>query len=204
MGLFKTTICPKCGKEYSAFRSSCPNCGARKQTPTSRTTVTTDSTQRGTESSHRAAENARWQLIFGLCLVIAVIAAVIVLIVTTVNGNYETYPTPTPPVEAAPSPTPSPKETPAETPEATPTVESVTITFLGEAKTEFSIDPGETIELDASINPIEVEGPVEWSSTDENIVNVSEDGLVTAVSSGKANIICKCYGASVECNVLVR
>lgn len=199
MGLFKTTICPKCGKEYSALRSGCPSCGARKQAPSTRTAATTDSTRRGTSSSQRAAENARWQLIFGLCLVLAVIIAVIVLIVTTVNGNYETYPISAPSAEVTPSPTPSPS--PSVPP--TPSVESVTITYFGDEKTEFSMDVGNTIQLDASIYPVEIEGPVEWSSTDESKITISEDGLVTAVSSGKARIICKCYGASAECSVLI-
>jgi len=201
MGLFKTNICPKCGKEYSAIRSGCPQCGARKQTPSTRTAATTDSARLGTASSQRAAKNARWQLIFGLCLVLAVIVAVIVLIVTTVNGNYDTAPSSAPSAEAIPTPTPTP--TPKQTPQPTPTVESVAITFLGEKKAEFSMGVGKTIQLDASIYPVEIEGPVEWSSSDENKITVSEDGLVTAVGSGSATIICRCYGASAECSVLV-
>lgn len=201
MGLLKTIICPKCGKEYSAFRSNCPHCGARKQTPSTRTTATTDSTRSGTVSSQRAAENERYQLIFGLCLVAAVIIAVIILIVTTVNGNYETYPPPTTSVELTPSPTPP--ETPTQTPPPTPTVESLAITYLNEAKTEFAMNPGNTIKLEATIYPVEIEGPVEWTSSDETVLTVSEDGLVTAVASGSARIICKCYGAATECKVLV-
>lgn len=201
MGLFKTIICPKCGKEYSAFKSGCPHCGARKQTPSTRTAATTDSARSGTVSSQRAAENERYQLVFGLCLVAAVIVAVIILIVTTVNGNYETYPTPTP--SAAVSAAPTPSVAPTQTPAPTPAVESVTITFLNEAKTEFSMKTGNTIDLDASIYPVEIEGPIEWSSADESIVTVSEDGVVTAVASGSTRIICRCYGAAAECKVLV-
>lgn len=199
MGLFKKIICPKCGYEYSAFRSCCPKCGARKQTPSERTAATTDSTRNGSDAARRAAEHARYQLIFGLCLVAAVIIAVIVLIVTTVNGNYDTYPTPTPSSVVSPSVEPSPSPSPS----PTPSVESVTITFLDEEKTEFSMSVGNTVQLGAIIYPVEIEGPLEWESTDETVLTVSDDGLVTAVGSGSARVICRCYGAAAECSVLV-
>ena len=198
MGLFKTIICPKCGREYSAFRSGCPQCGARKQIPTNRTAATSDSARRA-YAAERAAQRARLQLILGLCLVAAVIVAVIVLIVSTVYGNYDTYPTPTPSVEATPTPSPSPTPPPS----PTPTVESVTITFLGEERTEFAVGIGNTVKLEASIYPVEIEGPVEWESSDETVVTVSDTGLVTGVGSGNASIICRCYGVAVECKVYV-
>ena len=199
MGLFKTIVCRKCGREHSALRSSCPKCGARKQTLSNRTAASSDSVRNGTQSSRRAQQNTRYQLISGLLLVAAIIISVIVLIVTMVNGNYESYPTPTPSAELTPPPTLEPTPTPT----PTPIVETVTITFLGEDKDEFSMRTGNTIKLDATIYPIEIEGPIEWTSTDEAVVIISEDGLVTATGTGSARIICRCYGAASECKVLV-
>lgn len=200
MGLFKTVICPRCGREYSAFKSGCPQCGARKQTPTQRTAPTTDAARRGTSAAQRAAEQARWQLILGLCLVAAVIIAVIVLIVTTVYGNYDTYPTPTPSVAVTEEPSPSPTATPT----PTPTVESVKITYYGEERTEFLTTVGAATPLTPVIYPVEIEGPVTWQSVDESICTVSNDGVVTGVGAGQTNIICRCYGASAECKVYVK
>ena len=200
MGLFKTVICPRCGKEYSSFQSGCPQCGARKQTPTRRTAPTTDAARRGSAAAQRAAEQARWQLIIGLCLVAAVIVAVIVLIVTTVYGNYETYPTPTPSVEASETPTPSPTPTPT----PTPTVESVTITYFGDQRTEFVTSVGGGTQLGATIYPVEIEGPIEWESSDETVFKVDNTGLVTGVGTGKATLICRVYGFAAECTVYVQ
>ncbi|MEG1165857.1 MAG: hypothetical protein RSD68_05535, partial [Oscillospiraceae bacterium] len=94
------TVCPECGTEYSSLRASCPHCGAKKKTPSDRTPTTSDAVRSGTSANARAAENSKWQLIFGLCIVAAVIIAVIVLILTTINGSYDS------PVASA-SPTPS-------------------------------------------------------------------------------------------------
>lgn len=202
MGFIKKNICPNCSAEYSALRPSCPACGTRKPQPSSRTPAATDSVRQGTEANARAEENTRWQLIFGLCLVAAVIIAVIVLITTTLNGSYDTYATPTPPEEVDTLPSPSVPPTPTPTP--TPTVEELKMTFLGTATEGFAMDIGETIQLKESIYPLEILGPVEWSSENEAICTVDETGLVTGVSSGTTKVILRCFGASAECTVLVR
>jgi len=199
MGLIKKTICPKCGQEYSVLRADCPYCGTRQQKPSARTPRSSDSVRNGTTARARAEVNTKWQMVFGLCLVAAVIVAVIVLITTTINGDYTTV---------APSPSsvesiePSPSLTP--TPTATPTVESITITFLGETKTEFSTKIGNTTKLEAVLYPVDVVGTVEWSSSKEDILTVDQTGLVTAVSAGWATVTARCYGAAIECKVLVQ
>ena len=199
MGLIKKTICPKCGQEYSVLRTDCPYCGARQQKPSTRTPQSSDAVRKGTTASARAEVNTKWQLIFGLCLVAAVIVAVIVLITTTIHGDYQTAAV-TPSAEVTLTPTPSPTPTPT----ATPTVESITITFLGEAKTEFSTNVGNTTKLEATVYPLDVEGTVEWSSSDESILTVDQNGLVTAVGAGWADVVARCYGAAAQCKVLVQ
>lgn len=199
MGLIKKTICPKCGQEYSVLRADCPYCGARQQKQSARTASSSDSVRKGTTAAARAEVNTQWQFILGLCLVAAVIIAVIILITSTINGDYET---------AAPSPsaveTLTPSPSPTATPTPTPTVESVTITFLGQEKTEFATSIGNTTALDATVYPLDVEGAIEWSSSDESILTVDENGVVTAVGAGWASVIARCYGAAAQCKVLVR
>ncbi len=201
MGLLQKNICPNCGEEYSALRGSCPKCGARKAASSRRTPPVSDSVRQGTAAGSRNRQNAKWQLIFGLCLVAAVIIAVIVLITTTLSGNYGSAAvSPSPDVVEVSTP---PSEAP--TPPPTPTVEELTITFLGQPLTDnsFAMKVGDTIQLKANIFPVEIEGIIEWSSTDETICTVSDTGLVTGIGSGTGTVIARCYGAAVQCTVLV-
>ena len=203
MGLMKTIVCPKCGKEYSALRSCCPQCGARNQNPSSRSAATTDSARPGTDPARRAADEARFRMITGLCIVAAIIIAVIVLIVAMVNGNYSSAPVTTEEVTAAATPSPEVSVEPTPSPSPTPSVTAVAITFLGTQKTEFSMKKAETIQLKASVTPNTSTDEVEWTSSDEAVIGVSKDGLVTANGSGSATITCTCGGMSATCKVLV-
>ena len=200
MGLIKKTICPKCGQEYSVLRADCPYCGTRQQKPSTRTPRSSDAVRKGTVASARAEVNTKWQLLFGLCLVAAVIIAVIVLITATINGDYAVAEISESP-SSADTPTPPPSTS---TPTPTPTVESITITYFGEAKTEFSTNVGGTTQLKAVVYPLDVEGTVEWSSSEESILTVDQNGLVTAVGTGWANVVVRCYGAAAQCKVLVQ
>ncbi|MEG1108891.1 MAG: Ig-like domain-containing protein [Oscillospiraceae bacterium] len=199
MGLFNKIICPKCGKEYSDFRTGCPNCGARKQNSSSRTPTSSDAVRSGTAAHAGAQANSRWRLIFGLCLVAAVIIAVIVLITTTLGGAYNVAPSPSPSPSASATPVP----TPTPTPPPTPTVESVTIKFLGEQKTEFSMKVGQTLQLTADIYPLDTGGTVTWKSSAPDKCTVDKNGLVTGIGAGWGSVIATCYGKSTECKVLV-
>ena len=201
MGLFKKMICPKCGQAYSALKAECPYCGARQQKPSGRTPRTSDAVRKGTAASARAEDNTRWQLIFGLCLLAAVMIAVIILISTTLSGDYQTVQT-----SPSPSETLTPSPSPTATPAPTPTVESITITFLGQpiANLEFSTKVGNTTQLNAVVYPLDVQGTVTWSTDDESKITIDENGLVTAVSAGWATVIARCYGQAAECKVLVQ
>lgn len=201
MGLIKKTICPKCGQEYSVLRAECPYCGAGNRKQSARTTQSSDAVRKGTAANARAQANTKWQLIFGLCLIAAVIIAVIVLITTTLNGDY---------ASAAPSPssveTLTPTPSPTATPTPTPTVESITITFLSQpiANSQFTAPLGGTTQLGTTVYPLDVQGTVEWSSSDESILTVDQNGLVTAVGAGWASVVARCYGAAAECKVFVK
>jgi len=74
-------------------------------------------------------------------------------------------------------------------------------------KHEISLKVGETNQLSVSIYPSsDSDKPLVWKSTDENILNVDENGLVTALKPGKASIVAtlKTYIDVVEtCEVTV-
>lgn len=71
-------------------------------------------------------------------------------------------------------------------------------------KTEMSIVRGQTGQLTATVLPEDaVDKTVKWTSSNKNIVTVSSDGLVTAVSVGSAVVKASCGDATAECKVSV-
>ena len=53
------------------------------------------------------------------------------------------------------------------------------------------IQEHETLQLQAKVYPDNASQEVLWSTSDEDIAIVNEDGLVTAVSTGNVNVIAK-------------
>ena len=109
MSVIPEVKCRRCGQSFSALRSRCPNCGTRRVAQSGRTPAATPGTVKGTAAYERAETNTKWQMIFGLILVVAVILAVIVMVSTGLNDNGSTggrvRTTPTPAVESvAPGP----------------------------------------------------------------------------------------------------
>ena len=135
MSMIPEVKCRRCGATFSSMRSRCPNCGTRRVAQSGRAPSTTPGTVKGTASYERAETNTKWQMIFGLILVVAVILAVIVMVSTSLDGsdssNKSTAMTPpvvtdyVPIIEAAPTASPTP----------TPTVESIKIFFYTDEKT---------------------------------------------------------------------
>ena len=72
MSLIPEVKCRRCGESFSSLRSRCPNCGTRRVSQSGRTPAATPGTVRGTEAYERAAVNTKWQLIFGLILILAI------------------------------------------------------------------------------------------------------------------------------------
>ncbi|MGN1002308.1 MAG: Cna B-type domain-containing protein [Oscillospiraceae bacterium] len=93
-------------------------------------------------------------------------------------------------------------ETPS--PEPTPTITSITVTFLGGTIEEFSMHIGDApIDLDATAYPVESGATVKWRSSDESICTVDEDGKVSAVGPGWAEVIAECGAVAKSVKVLV-
>jgi uncharacterized protein YjdB len=78
-------------------------------------------------------------------------------------------------------------------------VESVTLDSQEENLTE-----GETVALNAQVLPVDATDPgVTWTSSDETVATVDENGLVTAISAGTARITAAAGEASDYCDVTV-
>lgn len=71
-------------------------------------------------------------------------------------------------------------------------------------KNESTIPIGGTIHLEVTINPDNVtDNTVTWSSSDDNVATVSEDGLVVGKSLGEAVITATCGYISATCTVVI-
>jgi len=191
MALIADVKCGRCDKNYSALRTRCPYCGAR----------------RGSAGKHAGdRDNLKGKVIVGTVFLVIILAAVAVLLVSSIkDGANQPEPIdPTPNVVGEddvhsvenPEYTPPPViETP---PPATPvpTLESVRLIFGGgevardpdSGNYDFSIKVGETLTFKVKLNPEGIEGvkPV-WSSADTTIFDVvpDVDGLSAKVTGFK-------------------
>ena len=183
MSVIPEVKCRRCGESFSALRSRCPNCGTRRVSQSGRTPGATPATVKGTASYERAETNTKWQMIFGLILVVAVILAVIVMVSTSLNtadnpAGSKTKETPTPiptedvgvVIETPPTPPPTP----------TPKVEAIKIFFFTDEKEEFTMKMGEAdVTVTAVAYPIDqfADARFTWSCSDESSmkITVSED-----------------------------
>ena len=179
----------------------------------------TASENEGTPAAERAAVNTRWQMIFGLILLAAVVLAVIVLITVGLNdaksgtsGAAQNTPvqdtaaitSAEPDTSALPSvetETPVPDEP---SPSPTAAVSSITLKYLGSERTEFTEAVGEVVPLTAEVYPTDVTEPVVWASSNESVARVNDSGEVTGVASGSTEITATCGGVTATCKVVVR
>ena len=211
MGMIPEVKCRRCGATFSALRSRCPNCGTRRVTQSGRTPGTTPGTVKGTPAYERAETNTKWQMIFGLILVVAVILAVIVMVTTSLGspdttGNAKATPPPMeeqggPEIEAPPTPSPTP----------TPTVESIKI-YFGNIVRNDGPDSwpmqrvGEKIKYQATAFPMGLSGlEFKWSTDNEEVFKLTpeENGVYCTVEcldfvNGGANITVECCGVTTE------
>ena len=218
MGMIPQVRCRRCGASFSSLRSRCPSCGTRVVTQSNRVPGTTPGTIRGTAAHDRAETNTKWQLAFGLILVVAVILSVVVMVstslVNTDNSNVKVTATPAllselaPQIESAPTPEPTPM----------PKVESIKILYMNTKDlTPQNAWPtmhiGEAININAVVYPMDIVNPVvEWSCSDANeeymIMNVKDDGTVdlqcVGAVQGGVQITVSCNGTSQTITIYCR
>lgn len=203
MSLFPRITCRKCGREFSGIRSRCPYCGTLRVKQSERTPNPTPGENPEVPAGERAAVNTRWQLIFGAILLAAVVLAVIVLVSVSLNGEVQATPSPTLPLVTFTPATPSPTPTPTPTPE----LQSIGIYYYDRALEDFTEPVGVSLYLSVQVFPttVPIDGAVKWTSSDPNVVSVTQDGnncTVTMVSSGVCTITAECY--NVSCSVTAR
>lgn len=70
-------------------------------------------------------------------------------------------------------------------------------------KTTLSVTEGKTAEIKATVSPEEKATELVWSSSDETIATVDQNGVVTGVKVGEATITAKIGDVTAECKVSV-
>lgn len=207
MGFIPQITCRRCGYKFSALRQRCPNCGTRRVQQSGRAPGTTPSAVKGTAANERAADNRKWQLVFGAILVFAVIIAFIVMIsVSLKDADGPSKPVETPPPATA-EPTPPPAPTPTPTP--TPEVSKVTIFWYSEEKTEFAMKIGDQVSLNASVYPLDIDvSNIRWSCSDEGALKLSatkgKDVTVEGMRAGWVTLYAECFGQKAECSIYIK
>lgn len=207
MGLIPQAKCSRCDRRYSGLRGRCPYCGARRS-------------KKGKRVS--AADNSTWKLVIGIVLLVVLIAAVVVLLITTLNaddaakktGDDDLITTPpsnegvdsldNEPIDSEPDD--SEEQTGTNEPtEPEPTVQSISITYFGDPRTDITMKPAEVLPLWYKTVPEDVQETAVWSSSDENVFVVLQDGKITAIGqSGDEAVLTVTIGeVSAECVIRI-
>ena len=192
MSFIPRVTCRRCGRQFSGIRGRCPYCGTRRVRQSDRVPNPTPGEDASTPSGQRAAVNARWQMIFGGILLVAVILAVVVLVSLSLNGGGT--------VKTTPALPPADDNTP------TPAVQSVTLYYGGEVMADdITLASGTPLTATIWVAPVTVTVAAEdiiWESSDPSIVKVEVDSedpkfcTFTPVSAGSCEITVTVYGQS--------
>ena len=75
------------------------------------------------------------------------------------------------------------------------------ITSLKLTRTELTLQPGETFQLEATTRPADAGVPIKWSSSNEAVAAVDERGLVTGTGYGAALVTARYGSYSAKCSV---
>ena len=198
--------CRRCQRQYSALRGRCPYCGTRKTKQSQRTVANTASVKEGTAANTRAVSNSRWQFVFGVIVLVAVIATVIALISMSLgDGASGVRRTPTPTITME---TESPTFTPTPAPPTPLPVTSINLQYAGNTLTQFMAFKDQATPIDAVVYPIELAAVVTWSVGDDSIIRIErvKDNTVnvTGVGSGKTTLTAECGGVKAEIDVYVQ
>lgn len=223
MKIIPEVKCRRCGESFSALRTTCPSCGTRRVAQSTRTPAATPGSTRGTPAYERSNVNTKWQMIFGLILVVAVILAVIVMVSTGMNDT--SYGTPSSKPTKAPASTeeaeaaPTAEAVPTPTPSPTPNIQTLEIRYKYDDKKreDVMVSVGDELPLYAAIMPSDITGKVEWRIDKEgqDAFQIIEDpdnmNHITVKCVGKlpdgvggVYIYASVYGQEVKCILRVR
>lgn len=162
-----------------------------------------DSMVRDSDAARRQTQNVNWQMLIGGILLICIIVAVIAIVSVNIKSHVdETTPgsAAVAPEEAiAPTAIPTPTAEPTPSPTPPPVVTSLTIMFGTNTISDFTEAVGSKIDLDATPYPLGLDVTVTWSTTDESVATVDQEGVVTITGTGACEIIAEAGGSTATC-----
>ena len=212
----KLRTCEFCGTEYDASLEKCPLCGKnvdQVQTVDAAPVEKKRRTSGGARLAQKAADEEKvpkgmWIAICSVLGAAVLVGLVFFLYIMGLFGNFSMKPSagnvqepdvlpeynyenqvPETPVEEEPV-----EEEPEEEPGA--------CTGLSISKREETLtEAGEKFFLTAVAKPMDCTDPIEFASSDESVVTVNINGMVTAIAPGVAEIIVTCGDIVETCTV---
>lgn len=179
-----------------------------KKPAVQRTVPEADAVVKGSDAARRQAENLNWQMLIGGILLVCIIVAVIAIVSVNVKSHIdETIPgsaAAAPDSAVAPTAVPTPTAAPTPSPTPPPVVTSLTIMYGTNPIEDFMEPIGTSIDLDATPYPLGLDVTINWSSTDESVATVDQDGIVTIVGTGTCEVIAEAGGWTSTCIVYGR
>ena len=184
--------CGRCDRRYSSLRLKCPYCGAHRSKKTIR-------------REQNDVSGAKF-LIGGLALLLLIAAVVVVVVISLRNGEPLEEPTETQTQQTEyvqDDGVVSVEGDSAETTDSKPAEEtidqlsqivSVNVTQDGEVIEDTTMQAGTTEQFSYETNPTGTDELAIWTSDDESVAVVLQNGQVTAVGEGTTNINVKVGG----------
>ena len=171
--------CSRCDRHYSGMHLKCPYCGAHRSKKTVR---------------KEQEEMSSSKFLIGGIILIALIVAVVVLIFISTKANdqvpendpgQETQEfTQDDGVESVEGVVETQPEVIIEEPQIT----SISIVRNGEVQSDVTFNVDDTYEYSYETKPVETDELAVWTSDNEDVAVVLQNGEVTAISEGEANI----------------
>lgn len=193
-----TIHCDICGEDYAATYKRCPFCeGIPPEEQEKRSKSGTRTNTRGGGYS-KSTPKEMLITVVSLALIVAA-ACIVVSILMPLISNGEpvssTVPSAAPTASAAPTPSPSP---------AIPADQTATGLVLDQEEFTISDKYPEPVTIHVEFQPAGSKGYVEWTSSDESVATVDENGVVTGVGKGEAIVTATLAGGAASAECLVR
>ena len=213
MSIVSEVKCGKCDRMYSGARARCPYCSARRI---------------GSRKHSDDADNARGQMLIALLIAFVLVVATGVLIFTDEESGEIDIPQvmqspeepddedeDEDPLALAPlDPVVPLEDLDADDEDTDKTfafeVRSLTITYDGSERTEFTAKVDETVPLRVRVEPVGVESEPIWTSSDRSVFEVVKANVggtavnVKGIGPGTATLTVSIGDVSQECVVRVR
>ena len=193
--------CEKCGEDYSATYKRCPFC--EEETEYVRRTPSRSGGSHSARGGKRVASSGGrgsgsrgggdWDFnlfrIIGIVVPLCFIAAALYIIITVlgpmISAGRETPDTTTSPGVTTPAETvsPSPEPSPTDPEPVAPTVTGLTLD-----QSDFTLEPGASYRINASVTPADAGAQVVWSVDNTSALTVGQDGTVTNVYTGTGRV----------------